>query len=170
LIDRAAKERLEKAIAKAEEEGATVLVDGRRAAPPPGGEEGTWMGATVIDGARPGMQCVSDELFGPVLTVLRVNTLDEALAIDRSSPYGNATSVFTSRGAVARYIGERAPSGMIGVNVGVPVPRDPFSFGGTRQSKFGHGDITGEGGVEFWSTLKKITTKWALQPDATWMS
>jgi malonate-semialdehyde dehydrogenase (acetylating)/methylmalonate-semialdehyde dehydrogenase len=59
---------------------------------------------------------------------------------------------------------------MVGVNVGVPVPRDPFSFGGTRDSKFGHGDITGPGGVEFWSSLKKITTKWALQPDATWMS
>jgi malonate-semialdehyde dehydrogenase (acetylating)/methylmalonate-semialdehyde dehydrogenase len=99
-----------------------------------------------------------------------VRTLDEALAIDRASPYGNATSVFTTSGAVARYVSERAPSGMVGVNVGVPVPRDPFSFGGTRESKFGHGDITGRGGVEFWSNLKKITTKWTLQPDATWMS
>jgi malonate-semialdehyde dehydrogenase (acetylating)/methylmalonate-semialdehyde dehydrogenase len=116
------------------------------------------------------MECARAELFGPLLTVVRVATLDEALAVDRSSAYGNATSVFTTSGAVARYVSERAQSGMIGVNVGVPVPRDPFSFGGTRDSKLGHGDITGQGGVEFWSTLKKITTKWALQPDATWMS
>jgi malonate-semialdehyde dehydrogenase (acetylating)/methylmalonate-semialdehyde dehydrogenase len=116
------------------------------------------------------MECTRTELFGPVLTVLRVATLDEALAIDRAGVYGNATSVFTTSGAVARYVSERATSGMIGVNVGVPVPRDPFSFGGTRESKLGHGDMTGPGAVEFWSDLKKITTKWALQPDATWMS
>ena len=65
---------------------------------------------------------------------------------------------------------ERATSGMIGVNVGVPVPRDPFSFGGTRDSKLGHGDITGRARSRFWSDLKKITTKWTLQPDANWMS
>jgi malonate-semialdehyde dehydrogenase (acetylating)/methylmalonate-semialdehyde dehydrogenase len=170
LIDRAAKERLERAIAVAEREGAAVLLDGRRAAAPEGGENGNWMGPTVLDRARPDMECARAELFGPLLTVVRVATLDEALAVDRSSAYGNATSVFTTSGAVARYVSERAQSGMIGVNVGVPVPRDPFSFGGTRDSKLGHGDITGQGGVEFWSTLKKITTKWALQPDATWMS
>jgi malonate-semialdehyde dehydrogenase (acetylating)/methylmalonate-semialdehyde dehydrogenase len=170
LIDRAAKERLGRAIAVAEREGAAVLLDGRRAAAPEGGENGNWMGPTVLDRARPDMECARAELFGPLLTVVRVATLDEALAVDRSSAYGNATSVFTTSGAVARYVSERAQSGMIGVNVGVPVPRDPFSFGGTRDSKLGHGDITGQGGVEFWSTLKKITTKWALQPDATWMS
>ncbi len=170
LIDRDAKERLERAIAEAERAGAKVLVDGRRTPPPAGGENGTWMGATVLDAGTADMECVRAELFGPVLTVLRVRTLDEALAVDRASAYGNATSVFTTSGAVARYVSERASSGMVGVNVGVPVPRDPFSFGGARDSKFGHGDITGHGGVEFWSRLKKITTKWALQPDATWMS
>ncbi|HVW29931.1 MAG TPA: CoA-acylating methylmalonate-semialdehyde dehydrogenase [Polyangiaceae bacterium] len=170
LIDRDARERLFRAIAAAESAGAKLLVDGRRAPAPPGGEAGAWLGATVIDGATAEMECARAELFGPVLTVLRVRTLDEALAVDRSSVYGNATSVFTTSGAAARYVSERAPSGMVGVNVGVPVPRDPFSFGGTRESKFGHGDITGPGGVEFWSSLKKITTKWALQTDATWMS
>jgi malonate-semialdehyde dehydrogenase (acetylating)/methylmalonate-semialdehyde dehydrogenase len=170
LIDREAKERLERAIAAAEKAGAKVLVDGRRAACPAGGEDGVWMGPTVLDGATADMECVRAELFGPVLTVMRVRTLDEALSVDRASPYGNATSVFTTSGAVARYVSERARTGMVGVNVGVPVPRDPFSFGGTRDSKLGHGDITGQPGVEFWSTLKKITTKWALQPDATWMS
>jgi len=170
LIDLAARERIDRGIAEAERQGAVVLTDGRRAPVPAGYEGGAWMGATVLDRARPEMECARVELFGPVLTVLRVATLDEALAIDRGGAYGNATSVFTTSGAVARYVSERAPSGMIGVNVGVPVPRDPFSFGGTRDSKLGHGDMTGPGAVEFWSDLKKITTKWALQPDATWMS
>ena len=71
---------------------------------------------------------------------------------------------------MARYVAERATSGMVGVNVGVPVPRDPFSFGGTKGSKFGQGDMTGPAGVELWSNLKKITSKWSLSPDANWMS
>jgi malonate-semialdehyde dehydrogenase (acetylating)/methylmalonate-semialdehyde dehydrogenase len=170
LIDRQARERVERAIGEAERQGAVVLTDGRRAPAPEGYEGGSWIGPTVLDRARPEMECARVELFGPVLTVLRVPTLDDALAIDRGGAYGNATSVFTTSGAVARHVSERAPSGMIGVNVGVPVPRDPFSFGGTRDSKLGHGDMTGPGAVEFWSDRKKITSKWALQPDATWMS
>src|SRR5258708_33011715 len=115
------------------------------------------MGPTVIDRVRPGMECATTELFGPMLAVIRVDTIDEALALDHASPYGNATSIFTSSGAVARYVAERATSGMIGVNVGVPVPRDPFSFGGTKESRFGQGDITGPGALELWSQLKKGT-------------
>ena len=106
---------------------------------------------------------------GSVITIVRVKTLDEALSLSERNPYGNATSVFTTNGAVARYVAERAQSGMVGVNIGVPVPREPFSFGGTKESRFGAGDITGRGGVELWTHLKKITTKWAVQPDATWM-
>jgi malonate-semialdehyde dehydrogenase (acetylating)/methylmalonate-semialdehyde dehydrogenase len=170
LIDSAAKDRLVRAIAQAEADGATLLADGRAAAQPKGCEGGHWLAPTVIDGARPEMECATAELFGPVLTAIRVDTLDEAIAIEQRSPYGNATSVFTQSGAVARFISERSSSGMIGVNVGVPVPRDPFSFGGTKESKFGHGEITGPGAVEFWSNRKKITTKWALQKDASWMS
>lgn len=124
----------------------------------------------MIDHVRPGMECAEVELFGPVLSVIRVDTLDGALAIERSSRYGNATSLFTTSGAVARYVAERATCGMVGINVGVPVPRDPFSFGGTKDSKFGQGDITGPAGIELWSNLKKITTRWSLSPDADWMS
>jgi malonate-semialdehyde dehydrogenase (acetylating) / methylmalonate-semialdehyde dehydrogenase len=170
LIDRQARERIERAIGEAERQGAVVLTDGRRAPAPEGYEGGAWIGPTVLDRARPEMECARVELFGPVLTVLRVATLDQALSFDKAGVYGNATSVFTTSGAVARHVSERAASGMIGVNVGVPVPRDPFSFGGTRDSKLGHGDMTGPGAVEFWSDRKKITTKWALQPDASWMS
>ena len=170
IIDAAARARIVGAIARAEAEGAQVVVDGRTPSPPPGYEGGNWLAPTVIDRARPEMECAQSELFGPVLTVVRVATLDEALALEARSPYGNATSVFTTSGAVARTVAERAQTGMIGVNVGVPVPREPFSFGGTKQSKFGHGDITGRPAVEFWSHLKKITTKWTLQRDASWMS
>jgi len=170
IIERAARDRIVGAIDRAEAAGAEVVLDGRRPRPPAGYEGGNWLGPTVIDGARPDMECARSELFGPVLTVMRVANLEEALAIEAQSPYGNATSVFTTSGAVARLVSERATSGMVGVNVGVPVPREPFSFGGAKDSKFGAGDITGRPGVEFWTRLKKVTTKWDLQPDATWMS
>jgi malonate-semialdehyde dehydrogenase (acetylating)/methylmalonate-semialdehyde dehydrogenase len=170
IIDRAALDKLQGDIARAEEQGAQVRLDGRGASAPAGYEGGHWLGPTVLDHAKPAMDCASKELFGPILTIVRVDTLDEALQLENASPYGNATALFTSRGAVARHVAERASNGMIGVNVGVPVPREPFSFGGTKESRFGHGDITGQGGVDFWSQLKKITSKWALQPDQNWMA
>jgi malonate-semialdehyde dehydrogenase (acetylating)/methylmalonate-semialdehyde dehydrogenase len=170
IIDAAANQRLRGAIERARGEGGQIVVDGRERKPPSGYEGGNWLGPTVIDHARPDMDCARTELFGPVLTVLRVPNLEQAMALEASSPYGNATSVFTSSGAVARFVAERASSGMVGVNVGVPVPREPFSFGGSKASRFGHGDITGRPAVEFWSHLKKITTKWAAAPDANWMS
>jgi malonate-semialdehyde dehydrogenase (acetylating)/methylmalonate-semialdehyde dehydrogenase len=170
LIDKGAGERLRAAIDQAAKDGATIALDGRAAPAPAGYEGGNWLGPTILDHVKPGSDSATRELFGPVLSIVRVRTLDEALALDAASTYGNATSVFTTSGAVARYVAERAPSGMVGVNIGVPVPREPFSFGGTKASRFGAGDITGKGGVELWTYLKKITTKWALQPDATWMS
>lgn len=170
LIDRAARERLTSAIARAEAEGAHVLLDGRSPKVAAEYAGGNWLAPTILDRVSPAMHCAREELFGPVLSVIRVPTLEAALAIEASNPYGNATSIFTSSGAAARYVTERATSGMIGVNVGVPVPREPFSFGGTKQSKFGHGDITGPAAVDFWTDLKKVTTKWAAQEDATWMS
>lgn len=170
LIDATAKDRLEQAIARAVAEGARLALDGRGRPTAPEYARGNWLGPSVLDDVRPGMDCAERELFGPVLAVVRVNNLDEALAIERASPYGNATSIFTQSGAVASYVAERATSGMIGVNVGVPVPRDPFSFGGTKASKYGHGDMTGPSGVELWSNLKKITTKWVVSQDTNWMS
>jgi malonate-semialdehyde dehydrogenase (acetylating)/methylmalonate-semialdehyde dehydrogenase len=170
LIDPAARERLVRAVAQAQADGADIALDGRNATPPAGFEGGNWMGPTVIDRVRPGMECATMELFGPVLSIIRVDTMEQAMALDRASPYGNATSVFTASGAVARYVAERSTSGMIGVNVGVPVPRDPFSFGGSKESKFGSGDITGPGSLDLWSQWKKITTRWAVSTDANWMS
>jgi malonate-semialdehyde dehydrogenase (acetylating)/methylmalonate-semialdehyde dehydrogenase len=170
LIDRAAYARLTSAIERATKDGATLKLDGRLAKPPTGCEDGNWLGPTIIDNVTTSMDCSCTELFGPVLSIVRVKTIDEALQLERNSIYGNALSVFTTSGHVARYVSDRATSGMIGINVGVPVPREPFSFGGTKSSKFGSGDITGWGGVEHWSNRKKITTKWAPQSDKNWMS
>jgi len=170
LIDAGAKARIETAIGRAQAEGAVLVLDGRGARPPSEYAGGNWLGPTILDRVTPEMECAKSELFGPVLSVIRVPTLEAALGIEQSNVYGNATSIFTSSGAAARLSVERSTSGMIGVNIGVPVPREPFSFGGTKQSKFGHGDITGPAGVDFWTDLKKITTKWAAQSDATWMS
>jgi malonate-semialdehyde dehydrogenase (acetylating)/methylmalonate-semialdehyde dehydrogenase len=170
LIDAGARSRIVAAIDRAEAEGAQVVLDGRGAQPPSEYAGGNWLGPTILDHVTPEMECAKSELFGPVLSVIRVPTLEAALTIEQGNVYGNATSIFTSSGAAARLSIERSTSGMIGVNIGVPVPREPFSFGGTKRSKFGHGDMTGPAAVDFWTDLKKITTKWSAQSDATWMS
>ena len=169
IISAEAKARIEGYIDRAAQAGARILVDGRGATVD-GKPNGFYVGATLIDGVDPSSACACDEIFGPVLTVLRVATLDEALAIENASPYGNAASIYTSSGATARYFEERANAGMIGVNVGVPVPREPFSFGGWNDSRFGVGDITGSDGIRFWTKEKKITQKWSAHAAQNWMS
>ena len=169
VINKASQERIEKYITEAEQQGAKILVDGRHAKVN-GKENGTYIGPTVIDHVTPQMSVATEEIFGPVISIMRTNTVDEALAIENASPYGNAASVFTQNGAMARYIIDRASAGMIGVNVGVPVPREPFSFGGWNESKFGVGDITGKSSIEFWTKLKKSTTKWNAEAGVNWMS
>ena len=169
VINRESKERIERYITEAEQQGAKILVDGRGATVA-GKEGGTYVGPTVIDGVRPDMAVAREEIFGPVISIMRVDTLDEALAIENGSPYGNAASVFTQNGGYARYVMDRASAGMVGVNVGVPVPREPFSFGGWNESKFGVGDITGKSSIEFWTRLKKSTVKWNPEAGINWMS
>ena len=169
VINAEAKERIERYITEAEQQGAKVLVDGRGATVE-GKEKGTYVGPTVIDGVKPHMAIAREEVFGPVISIMRVDTLDEALAIENANPYGNAASVFTQNGGYARYVIDRASAGMVGVNVGVPVPREPFSFGGWNESKFGVGDITGKSSIEFWTRLKKSTVKWNPEAGINWMS
>ncbi len=170
LIDAASLARLESAIARGVADGATLRLDGRKPMPPAGCEGGYWLAPTILDGVEPSGFCAREELFGPVLSIVRVPTLQAALDLERASPYGNATSVFTQSGAVARIVSDQATTGMIGINIGVPVPREPFSFGGTKGSRFGHGDITGQGATEFWTQLKKVTSKWGPAVDGSWMS
>lgn len=169
VISKESKERIERYITEAEQQGAKILVDGRNATVE-GKEKGTYVGPTVIDHVQPGMAVAKEEIFGPVISIMRTNTVDEALAIENANPYGNAASVFTQNGGLARYVIDRASAGMIGVNVGVPVPREPFSFGGWNESKFGVGDITGKSSIEFWTKLKKSTTKWNPESGVNWMS
>jgi malonate-semialdehyde dehydrogenase (acetylating)/methylmalonate-semialdehyde dehydrogenase len=169
VINKASQLRIEKYITEAEEQGATILVDGRNTKVE-GKENGTYVGPTVIDHVKPGMSVATEEIFGPVISIMRAKNVDEALAIENANPYGNAASVFTQNGGMARYIIDRASAGMIGVNVGVPVPREPFSFGGWNESKFGVGDITGKSSIEFWTKLKKSTIKWNAEAGVNWMS
>ncbi|WP_230471180.1 CoA-acylating methylmalonate-semialdehyde dehydrogenase [Hymenobacter jejuensis] len=169
VISQQAKERIERYITEAEQAGAKVLLDGRNAVVA-GQEDGYYVGPTVIDHVTPDMAIAKEEVFGPVLAIIRAENLDEALDIENSSNYGNAASVFTQSGGLARYVMENASAGMIGVNIGVPVPREPFSFGGWNESKFGACDITGKSSIEFWTQLKKVTTKWNPESRVNWMS
>ncbi|HEU4473358.1 MAG TPA: CoA-acylating methylmalonate-semialdehyde dehydrogenase [Gemmatimonadales bacterium] len=169
VISREARERIERYVTEAERDGATVLLDGRNTVVP-GREGGFYVGPTVLDHVRPDMAIAKEEVFGPVLVIVRAGDVDQALAIENASPYGNAAAVFTESGGLARYVTERASAGMVGVNVGVPVPREPFSFGGWNDSRFGVGDITGHGSIEFWTRTKKTTTKWNREAGTNWMS
>lgn len=169
VISSQAKDRIVGYIDQAAQEGASLKLDGRSTVVE-GKTDGFYVGATVIDRISLDASSVRDEIFGPVLSILRVDTLDQALEIERSSPYGNAASIYTSSGATARYFENAASAGMIGINVGVPVPREPFSFGGWNESKFGIGDITGLDGISFWTKTKKVTTKWASVAARNWMS
>ena len=169
VISKAAKERIEGYITQAERDGAKILVDGRGAVVE-GKEGGTYVGPTVIDYVTPDMSVATEEIFGPVISIMRTSTLDEAIKIENANPYGNAAAVFTQSGGLARYVMEHASAGMIGVNIGVPVPREPFSFGGWNDSRFGANDITGKSSIEFWTKLKKTTTKWNPEAGINWMS
>ncbi len=169
IISAAARDRIVGYIDRAEASGAKILVDGRGASVA-GMEDGFYVGPTLIDGVEPSNECACDEIFGPVLSVMHVDTVEEALAIENANPYGNAASIYTSSGATARYFEDRASAGMIGINIGVPVPREPFSFGGWNDSKFGIGDITGTDGIDFWTKRKKVTQKWSAGAARNWMS
>lgn len=169
VISKAARERITRYIDEAVAQGATILVDGRNAKVE-GREGGYYIGPTLLDHVTPDMRIAQEEVFGPVLVIIRAKDVDEALRIENSSRYGNAASVFTESGGMARYVTERASAGMVGINVGVPVPREPFSFGGWNESKFGVGDLTGRGSIEFWTQSKKTTTKWNAEAGINWMS
>jgi malonate-semialdehyde dehydrogenase (acetylating) / methylmalonate-semialdehyde dehydrogenase len=169
VISAESRDRIERYITEAEAAGAKVLVDGRNTVVK-GKEGGYYIGPTIIDHVTPAMRIAQEEVFGPVLAIVRTSDLAGAMQVENASPYGNAASVFTESGGTARYVMEHASAGMVGVNVGVPVPREPFSFGGWNESRFGVGDITGRGSIEFWTQSKKMTTKWNREHGTNWMS
>lgn len=168
LIDAAAKSRVVRYIDECVKHGGQILLDGREWSTRPNLSKGFFVGPTVLlhkSTSEPSMQ---DEIFGPVLSVFAVDSLEEAIAIENSNPYGNAAAIYTTSGQTA-LAASRLSAGMLGINIGVPVPREPFSFGGIRQSKFGDcSDITGAGSINFWTEVVKVTTKWqpSKQTDA----
>jgi malonate-semialdehyde dehydrogenase (acetylating)/methylmalonate-semialdehyde dehydrogenase len=169
IISKKAQIQIENYISEAEQQGAAILVDGRGVTVE-NKENGFYVGPTVIDQVTPEMKIAQEEVFGPVLSIIRVDTIEQALEIENNSQYGNAAAVFTQSGGLAKYVADNVSAGMIGVNIGVPVPREPFSFGGWNQSKFGVGDITGKSSIEFWTKQKKVTTKWNPEAKTNWMS
>ncbi|MDQ3591428.1 MAG: aldehyde dehydrogenase family protein, partial [Actinomycetota bacterium] len=159
VVSAASRDRVLGYIDEGEKDGATVVVDGR-GIEVDGSEEGFFVGPTLLDHVSTDMSVYTDEIFGPVLVVLRVASLDEALALVNANPYGNGTAVFTSSGEVARSFQRRVQVGMIGINVPIPVPMAYHSFGGWGDSLFGDHHVHGPEGVRFYTRAKVVTTRW----------
>lgn len=170
IISEEAYGRITGYLDRAEEQGAKLILDGRDAVASDLPAGGRYLGGCIIDHARPDHEASCNEIFGPTLTIIRCETLEEAMAIENANPYGNAAAIYTSSGGTAQYFAARAGAGMIGVNIGVPVPREPYAFGGWNDSRFGEGDITGDSAIDFWTDTKKVTTKWSSKGTANWMS
>jgi len=159
LVTAAHRDRVKGYIDAGAADGATLVVDGR-GLKVAGFEQGFFLGPTLFDHVTPEMSIYKDEIFGPVLVVLRANTLEEAIGIVNGNPYGNGTAIFTSSGAAARRYEDEIEVGMVGVNVAIPVPMAFFSFGGWKQSLFGDLHMYGHEGVAFYTRTKAITTRW----------
>jgi len=159
VITPASKERIVRIVTEAEAAGAAMVVDGRDLVVP-GHEDGFWVGPTVIDHVKTGMSAYTEEIFGPVLVVVRVDTLEDGIALINANPYGNGTAIFTSSGAAARTFQRSVTVGMIGINVPLPVPVAYHSFGGWKASLFGDKHIYGPEGVSFYTRGKVITSRW----------
>ncbi len=159
LVTDAARSRVARFIAGAQRDGAAVVVDGRDIAVP-GCEQGFFLGPTLIDHVATGADVYTEELFGPVLVVVRVETLDEAIAVINANPYGNGTAIFTESGDAARKFQRGVHVGMIGVNVPIPTPMAYYSFGGWKDSLFGDHHIHGPEGVRFYTRAKAVTQRW----------
>lgn len=159
VITKAAQERIEGLIAQGEKEGANVVVDGR-GYHLQGYENGYWVGGTLLDHVTPEMTVYREEIFGPVLSVLRAGSYDQAVELINAHEYGNGTAIFTRDGDAARDFTNRIQVGMVGVNVPIPVPVAYHSFGGWKRSIFGAHGIYGPEAVHFYTRLKTITSRW----------
>lgn len=160
VIDQMSYTKIMSYIADAEQSGAKILLDGRSWKR----EKGFWVGPTIIVHQSSQDKAVKEEVFGPILSIYVCNSWEEAVAIENASPFGNAASIYTTVGGNADWFVDRFTSAMLGVNIGIPVPREPFSFGGLygTASKYGDMDITGDGGMEFFSYRIKISSKWSV--------
>jgi malonate-semialdehyde dehydrogenase (acetylating)/methylmalonate-semialdehyde dehydrogenase len=159
LISKRHRDRVASYVDAGEEQGAKVVVDGRQVQPD-GGEDGFWLGPTLLDHVEPNMSVYTDEIFGPVLSVLRVDTYEHAVDLINRNEYGNGTAIFTNDGGAARRFQHEVEVGMIGINVPIPVPMAYYSFGGWKNSLFGDAHAHGSEGVHFFTRGKVITSRW----------
>ncbi len=157
LITAEHRDRVAGYIETAGAQGATVVVDGRASE---ARLAGYFLGCSLVDGVRPGMSVYDDEVFGPVLSVVRVDTYEEAVELVNANPYGNGVALFTRDGGAARRFQFDIQVGMVGVNVPVPVPVGSYSFGGWKDSIFGDSPIYGPDGIRFYTRSKVVTTRW----------
>jgi len=161
LISPQAKERVEKIVAEAvENDGSTLLLDGRGISVGGGCESGNFVGPTVLGNVSPSSVAYREEIFGPVLVCLEVETLDDAIALINANPHGNGCAIFTRNGACARKFAHEIDVGQVGVNVPIPVPLPFFSFTGSRGSFRGDVHFYGKQGVQFYTQIKTVTSNW----------
>lgn len=166
IISQVGLDNLTNYINKSEKEGAKILVDGRTYKTD---RKGYFIAPSILD-FRNGGKMEDREIFGSLLEIVSVDNLNEAIELQNNSPYGNGASIYTQNGRISEEAIRGLTSGMLGVNIGIPVPREPFSFGGIKESKFGYGDINGKSSLDFWSHLTKITTKYSGENKIDWMS
>ena len=159
LVTGAHRDKVASYVAAGVQAGASLVVDGREVVPD-GDENGFWLGPTLFDHVEPGMPVYDEEIFGPVLSVVRAASYDEALALVNANPYGNGTAIFTGDGGAARRFQREVEVGMVGVNVPIPVPMAYYSFGGWKASLFGDTHAHGMEGVHFFTRGKVVTTRW----------
>jgi malonate-semialdehyde dehydrogenase (acetylating)/methylmalonate-semialdehyde dehydrogenase len=159
LVTKAHRDKVASYIDAGENDGAKIVVDGRNVTAD-GGQDGFWLGPTLIDQVTTEMSVYTDEIFGPVLSVVRVETYDEAMELINANPYGNGTAIFTNDGGAARRFQNEVQVGMVGINVPIPVPMAYYSFGGWKNSLFGDSHAHGMDGVQFFTRQKAITQRW----------
>ena len=160
LVTEAHRDKVASYIDAGEADGAKIVVDGRDVAGRRRRRTGFWLGPTLIDNVTPDMSVYTDEIFGPVLSVVRVDTYDEALELINANPYGNGTAIFTNDGGAARRFQNEVEVGMVGINVPIPVPMAYYSFGGWKASLFGDTHAHGTEGVHFFTRGKVVTSRW----------
>eukprot|EP00200_Dunaliella_tertiolecta_P005719 CAMPEP_0202355528 /NCGR_PEP_ID=MMETSP1126-20121109/10385_1 /ASSEMBLY_ACC=CAM_ASM_000457 /TAXON_ID=3047 /ORGANISM="Dunaliella tertiolecta, Strain CCMP1320" /LENGTH=539 /DNA_ID=CAMNT_0048948159 /DNA_START=88 /DNA_END=1707 /DNA_ORIENTATION=+ len=166
MISPEAKLRCERLIQSGISEGAQCIVDGR-GVKVPGYEQGNWVGPTLLSHVQPHMECYKEEIFGPVLSCLEADSLDDAISLVNANKHGNGTAIFTRSGAAARKFQHEVDVGMVGINVGIPVPLPFFSFTGWRGSFAGDLHMYGRAGVQFYTQPKTVTSKWIMDDIAT---
>lgn len=164
LVSEGQKKFVVDCITKGVEEGATLVLDGRDVVVE-GSEQGYYVGPTILDHVKPGMSCGDDEIFGPVISVKRVKSFEEGIELMNANRFANGSSIFTQNGYFAREFVRRTDGGMVGVNVGIPVPIGYFPFAGHKQSFFGDLHCLGKDGAAFFTEAKCVTTRWFDEED-----